>query len=318
MRARNFVASAVWFLLTAMVVAQGPGEAKVKSAPKTAASRLVVIPAGDLKWADLDPKGAPGVMIADVWGDHTRGAFGAFIKLPPGFAAPLHTHTNDYKIVIVSGTYIQAPEGKPEFRLGPASYFMQPGGAYKHTTSCDKASECVFFLQSNGKFDLKPVKSATAVAEPSASERPQQTDAAPEPVREVATPRPAPLTSAPTARTQAASASKAADPGGPIAVAATKAGLTRIGAEKCKICHKVQFASWVETAHAKRTPPLDCESCHGPGSEYKSLEVMKDPEKAKAAGLVIPTATFCGSCHARGWKDDMLRKAHAHKTPSKS
>jgi hypothetical protein len=110
-----------------------------------------------------------------------------------------------------------------------------------------------------------------------------------------------------------ASASKVVDPGGEIAVAATRAGLTRIGAEKCKTCHKVQFASWAETAHAKRTPPLDCESCHGPGSEYKSLAVMKDPEKAKAAGLVNPTATFCASCHARGWKGDMLRKAHAHK-----
>jgi hypothetical protein len=83
---------------------------------------------------------------------------------------------------------------------------------------------------------------------------------------------------------------------GAIAVAATRAGLTRIGAEKCKICHKVQFASWVETAHAKRTPPLDRESCHGPGSEYKSLAVPS----ARAA---MP----------RGWKDDMLRKAHAHK-----
>jgi ribosomal protein L40E len=105
------------------------------------------------------------------------------------------------------------------------------------------------------------------------------------------------------------------DPGGQIAVAATKAGLTRIGAEKCRLCHKIQFASWVETAHAKRTPPLDCESCHGPGSEYKPIEIMKDPEKAKAAGLVIPAATFCARCHTRGWKADMLRKAHAHKTP---
>ena len=50
------------------------------------------------------------------------------------------------------------PEGKPEFRLGPGSYLMQPGGNYKHTTSCDMASDCVFFLQSNGKLDLKPVE----------------------------------------------------------------------------------------------------------------------------------------------------------------
>jgi hypothetical protein len=27
--------------------------------------------------------------------------------------------------------------------------------ALRHTTSCDKASECVFFVESNGPFDLK-------------------------------------------------------------------------------------------------------------------------------------------------------------------
>ena len=157
-----------------------------------------------------------------------------------------------------------------------------------------------------------PTKSAP---KPSPSRRPQQTAAMAVATVEAATPiPPAPPTSAPAAPTQAAKVSKVTDPGGPIVVAATKPGLTRIGAEKCKVCHKIQFASWSETAHAKRTPPLDCESCHGPGSEYKPLAIMKDREKAKAAGLVVPTATFCATCHTSGWKDDMLRKAHAHKS----
>ena len=115
------------------------------------------IPARELKWTDLDPTGAPGVKVADVWGDHQRGAFGAFFKLPAGFAAPLHTHTHDMKLVIITGTYIQGPEGKPGFRLGPGSYLMQPGGNYRHTTSCDQTSDCVFFVESEGAFDLQPV-----------------------------------------------------------------------------------------------------------------------------------------------------------------
>jgi anti-sigma factor ChrR (cupin superfamily) len=150
--------------MAAAVLAQGSGEAKAKIAPRAAASRLVVMPASDLKWADLDPTGAPGVKIADLWGDHSKGAYRAFFKLPAGFAVPLHTHTYDIKVVIVSGTYIQSPEGKPEFRLGPGSYFMQPGGNYRHTTSCDTASDCVFFAESNGKFDLKLVDAGKAPA----------------------------------------------------------------------------------------------------------------------------------------------------------
>jgi anti-sigma factor ChrR (cupin superfamily) len=165
MRAKHVLAFACSFVMAAAVLAQASAEKKMKSAPKSDASRLVFTPAADVKWTDLDPKGAPGVKIADMWGDHAKGAFGAFIKFPAGFAAPLHTHTNDLKIVVLSGTFVQAPEGKPEFRLGPGSYVMQPGGNYKHTTACDKASECLFFVQGMGKFDLKPVEAPKA-AEP--------------------------------------------------------------------------------------------------------------------------------------------------------
>ena len=120
-------------------------------------------PGSDLQWIDLDPAGAPSVKIAKLWGDPAEGGFGAIFKLPAGFAAPLHTHTHPMKVVIVSGTYVQGPEGAPEFRLGPASYLMQPGGDYRHTTSCDKASPCVFFVESEGAFDLHVVaEKATA------------------------------------------------------------------------------------------------------------------------------------------------------------
>lgn len=43
---------------------------------------------------------------------------------------------------------------------------------------------------------------------------------------------------------------------------------------------------------------VGCESCHGPGSDYKALSVMKDPAKAKAAGLIVPNEKVCLGCHA--------------------
>jgi hypothetical protein len=103
------------------------------------------------------------------------------------------------------------------------------------------------------------------------------------------------------------------DIGGEVEVGATQAGLTRIGANKCKICHKVQYASWAESSHGKRTPPLDCEGCHGPGSAYKGKKVMEDPEAARAAGMVIPERGFCEQCHKGGWTDDLLTRTHDHK-----
>ena len=156
MRRRNILAFSISVILAAPVLAQTSGAAKASKAPQ-AARQPVFTPAADLKWTDLDPKGAPGVKVANLWGDFAKGAFGAYFKLPAGFAAPLHTHTTAMKVVFISGTYIQAPEGKSEVRLGPGSYMMQPGGNYRHTTSCDKATDCVFFVESSGKFDLKPV-----------------------------------------------------------------------------------------------------------------------------------------------------------------
>jgi hypothetical protein len=164
MRPRNVLAFSIALIMAAPVLAQPSGEPKANQASKAGPGRPIFMPAGDLKWTDLDPKGAPGVKVANLWGDHAKGAFGAYFKLPAGFVVPLHTHTHAMKVVFLSGTYIQAPEGKGEVRLGPGSYMMQPGGNYRHTTSCDKASECLFFVESSGKFDLKPVEAGKAPA----------------------------------------------------------------------------------------------------------------------------------------------------------
>ena len=145
MKPRNVLAWSISILIAAPVILS-----------QTAGSEQpVFMPAADVKWTDLDPSGAPGVKIADLWGNHATGAYGAYLKLPAGFAAPLHMHTHAMKVVFLSGTYIQAPEGKAEVRLGPGSYMMQPGGNYRHTTSCDKSSDCVLFVESEGPFDLK-------------------------------------------------------------------------------------------------------------------------------------------------------------------
>ena len=165
MAPRNVLMLAIAVILTTSVLAQSSsGQSTAKPTPKPAATQPVFMSADQVKWTDLDPKGAPGVKVADLWGNHAKGAFGAYLKLPAGFVAPLHTHTHAMKVVFISGTYIQAPEGKPEARLGPGSYMMQPGGNYRHTTSCDKASDCVFFVESNGAFDLHPVEAGKAPA----------------------------------------------------------------------------------------------------------------------------------------------------------
>ncbi len=93
---------------------------------------------------------------------------------------------------------------------------------------------------------------------------------------------------------------------------------TKVGADKCKICHKVEFASWAKTKHAAATPKVECEDCHGAGSNFKTMAIMKDKAKAKAAGLIEPTEKDCKTCHdKRNVKvenlADAMKKVHDKK-----
>jgi hypothetical protein len=109
-----------------------------------------------------------------------------------------------------------------------------------------------------------------------------------------------------------------------------------IGAAKCKMCHNKpatgqQYKIWSEGPHAnaleslkgdekndpkclkchstvghvdeslvatlKADEGVSCETCHGPGSGYKSNTVMKSREKSIEKGLIIPDEALCRSCH---------------------
>ena len=66
----------------------------------------------------------------------------------------------------------------------------------------------------------------------------------------------------------------------------------------CIKCHSTAGGT-DESLHAglKMDEGVSCESCHGPGSKYKSNTIMKDREKAIANGLIIPDQKLCETCH---------------------
>lgn len=67
---------------------------------------------------------------------------------------------------------------------------------------------------------------------------------------------------------------------------------------KCHVLGKDIDPAELESTFDK-TQGVQCETCHGAGSEYKKLTIMKDKEKAKENGLVVhdDKAAFCTSCH---------------------
>ena len=99
-------------------------------------------------------------------------------------------------------------------------------------------------------------------------------------------------------------------PAGPMPSLASN-GHAALGPDKCKMCHRLQYDSWLTTGHSKKG--LTCESCHGNGADYRSIAIMRNLAAAKAAGLTFPGLDFCQKCHGPKTDASFLIRAHAHK-----
>ena len=119
------------------------------------AGKPVTMTPDQVKW--VPNPAATGVMMATAWGDPTKGAFGAFNKFAAGFTAPLHTHSANLRIVVISGTMAMAGADGKETKFPPGSFYTQPN-TYPHVTKCLSGSDCLTYVEADGKWDLKPVE----------------------------------------------------------------------------------------------------------------------------------------------------------------
>lgn len=90
-----------------------------------------------------------------AYGDLSKGPHGTFIKMPAGFVSPVHTHTEDYWGVVISGVAANGLPGSKDVQLPVGSYWFQKGGE-AHVTKCLSPNECIFFISQGGKFDYIP------------------------------------------------------------------------------------------------------------------------------------------------------------------
>lgn len=73
--------------------------------------------------------------------------------------------------------------------------------------------------------------------------------------------------------------------------------------DKCLKCHVTGFGKPAKMFEASFSieEGVECETCHGPGSEYKSMKIMKEIYAGKVDGakygLVKPTKEVCVGCH---------------------
>jgi hypothetical protein len=117
--------------------------------------KAVVWPAGDVKW--VESPATKGLSVAVLWGDPSTGAYGALKKVAAGTDFGWHTHSNDQKVVTISGAWDYQLEGEATKQMSAGSYTFVPGGV-KHTSKCRAGADCVWFEEQTGKADYIPAK----------------------------------------------------------------------------------------------------------------------------------------------------------------
>lgn len=100
-------------------------------------------------------------------------------------------------------------------------------------------------------------------------------------------------------------------------------------ADACLKCHVTAFGVDAKMKGPKLTMEegVSCEACHGAGSNYKSMKLMKDITAGKIKGedygLVLPTEAVCVTCHNeesptyKPFKFEEAAKKIAHPIPEK-
>jgi quercetin dioxygenase-like cupin family protein len=138
-------------LLGALVLVGGLALVAHAEAPKAMSTT-----AADMKFVPIPNTTA---QVATLWGDFTKTAHGVMVKFVPGEEHPLHTHSANIKVVVISGTFYTAAKGEKPKMYGPGSFVMVPAGT-EHVSGCDKSGPCLTFQEGDGAFDMKPVATA--------------------------------------------------------------------------------------------------------------------------------------------------------------
>jgi mannose-6-phosphate isomerase-like protein (cupin superfamily) len=115
--------------------------------------KSVVLAKSDLKWK---PMGNAGVAAAAVSGDMEKGPSRFFLKYPAGLVTPLHHHTANHHVTLISGSITLTVGGK-ERRLEPGSYFMLSNRA-AHIARVEGNEDAVFFIQAEAPWDVVMAK----------------------------------------------------------------------------------------------------------------------------------------------------------------
>ena len=135
------------------------GGAAVGSA--SPAETPLALTAGDaeLKWGPCPSLFPKGCEIAVLHGDPAKPNADVFLRVPPKYEIPPHSHTSAERMVLVSGELKLEYSGHRPVVLKTGTYVYGPAKA-PHKASCADGGPCVLFIAFESPVDALPVEGA--------------------------------------------------------------------------------------------------------------------------------------------------------------
>jgi len=140
-------------------ILSGPYLVKPAKEAFDAGERPINVEARNIIWlnaADTTWIAGGGAELAYLWGKITGNEKnGTLVKLPAGYSGKLSTAAPLMRVVTIRGVIqVQVSGGADKQKLDPGSYLGSRGEA-SHQLSCMAGSECILYLHTEGKYQLK-------------------------------------------------------------------------------------------------------------------------------------------------------------------
>lgn len=114
-----------------------------------------------LEWGPCPAFIPEGCEIAVLHGDPAKNNLDVFFKVPGDFEIPLHYHTSQERMVLVSGTLDVTYDGHEKATINTGDYAFGPA-ELPHSAYCHKGEDCVLYIGFVAPLDAMPIERAIA------------------------------------------------------------------------------------------------------------------------------------------------------------
>lgn len=112
-----------------------------------------------LQWAPCPPIFPAGCEMTVLHGDPAKPNSDVFLRVPPSYEIPAHSHTSAERMILVTGELNVTYKGAQPFTMSLGSYAYGPPKA-PHKATCVSTEACTLFIAFESPVDAAPHEGA--------------------------------------------------------------------------------------------------------------------------------------------------------------